>query len=347
MKKKIKIFFHRNKIQYHFLLNFLNKNKIYLADIGSTGGVSSNWEAINELMFYYTFDPDPRAKNKFADNSVNFKFGLWSRKKKAFLYQTKFPDASSIYKPNESFLKFFKNHKDHEVIDKIEINVATLDQILQKHLKPDFIKIDAEGADFNILKGSTKILSDSCIGVQCETQFSERNINSPFFSDIDIFLRKKGFILFDINLERWRRKEDFYSLDSREQVIWGDSFYILGINEIIKRTLLLNSKKRKVFLSKIILICISLKIYDYPVDIIRIFLNNKWLTQKEGQGLIKGIKENIYPIYKIFIIEILFLLFNLIVLIISFLYIPILSTSYRRFKRNFLNLFILFSKLFS
>jgi hypothetical protein len=61
----------------------------------------------------------------------------------------------------------------------------------------DFIKLNVQGAELEILKSCEPILN-SVLGLLCEVSFCESYLNRPFFSDIDIFLRKEGFVFFDL-----------------------------------------------------------------------------------------------------------------------------------------------------
>ena len=44
----------------------------------------------------------------------------------------------------------------------------------------DFLKVDVEGADLEVIKGGERSLID-CLGIKIEVQFKERNIGSPCF----------------------------------------------------------------------------------------------------------------------------------------------------------------------
>ena len=68
--------------------------------------------------------------------------------------------------------------------------VDCLDNLLFNY-NVDFIKLDTEGADYEILLGAKKSL-DQCLGIVVESQFFERYLNTKSFSEIEIFMRKKG-----------------------------------------------------------------------------------------------------------------------------------------------------------
>ena len=116
IKATLKLFFNNQFINFTFLKSFLNTEKLYIADVGSTGGIDSRWLSLDKILKIYTFDPDPRAKKKYSQNIQNFNIGLWSSKKKLPLYLTHFPDASSVFKPNKKLLDVFINSADHDVV---------------------------------------------------------------------------------------------------------------------------------------------------------------------------------------------------------------------------------------
>jgi FkbM family methyltransferase len=61
----------------------------------------------------------------------------------------------------------------------------------------DFIKLNVQGAEHEILDGAGPIL-DSALGILIEVAFVESYRKRPFFSDTDQFLRSRGFTFFDL-----------------------------------------------------------------------------------------------------------------------------------------------------
>lgn len=61
----------------------------------------------------------------------------------------------------------------------------------------DFIKLNVQGGELEILRTAGPVL-DTVLGVLSEVSFCESYLQRPFFSDIDVFLRSKGFVFFDL-----------------------------------------------------------------------------------------------------------------------------------------------------
>jgi Methyltransferase FkbM domain len=60
----------------------------------------------------------------------------------------------------------------------------------------DFMKLNVQGAELEILKGAERAL-ESVTGLQVEMSFVESYRGRPFFADIDVFLREHSFSFFD------------------------------------------------------------------------------------------------------------------------------------------------------
>lgn len=61
----------------------------------------------------------------------------------------------------------------------------------------DFIKLNVQGGELEILQGAGAAL-DGVLGLLVEVAFVESYRDRPMFSDIDIFLRRRGFQFFDL-----------------------------------------------------------------------------------------------------------------------------------------------------
>lgn len=325
---------------------FLNK-KLIIADVGSTGGLSFLWNKINNYILCYSFDPDIRAEEKLDENIQNHPTALWSSNTQKNLYLTKFPDASSIYEPNQKLLDLFLNADSHHVEKKILINTKTIDGICKKKELPDFIKVDAEGADLEILKGAKTSLSKSCIGIQIEVQFIERNIGSPLFSEVDSFLRNAGYWIMDLKKESWIRDNSFYKVTSKPQLIWGDAVYMLTSDEVLKRGYVLSKKERNFFLAKLIMISLIYGFHDYSFQIINLFYKNKLITKNEKDAFNILLNENIKSNLNVIMIKLIIVLLSTIALFLFFLFSKTRNQAFRIWKASIIGLMSAFTNFLS
>lgn len=261
------------------LRELFQENLFTLVDVGATGGIDGNWYEIRDYCHYITFDPDPRAQIvNYSAKHTNYNIGLWSKKDTPKLYLTKLPVASSIYQHNLETLSSYLNDWCHQIVDYSKIEVNSLENTLKTN--PDFIKIDAEGADLEILKGGEKFLKTSCLGIEVEVSFINRHKNAPYFSDIDSFLRDHDFVLMDIQTEKWIRKNNVFSTKTNPQLIWGNAIYMLSKKILLKRIQTLNISQRNIIFIKYITILLMYRFHDYAIEICEYF-NNENITDKD------------------------------------------------------------------
>jgi FkbM family methyltransferase len=168
------------------ILSTLKGEKLYIADVGAAGGPEPHWSLWERGCFFYTFDPDPRV-TPWSGSCQNFPIGLWSHKCTQQLHLAAYPQATSLFKPNFAFLDSFAASAYLKEIGTRSIELNGLDTVLSgKSL--DFLKVDAEGAELEILKGAMKALSNQCLGLQLEALFSPIRQNAPTFSDLEFVL---------------------------------------------------------------------------------------------------------------------------------------------------------------
>ena len=95
----------------------------------------------------------------------------------------------------------------------------------------DFLELDTQGSELDILQGSEHLLTTSILGLQAEVEFFPLYKDQPLFSDVDNYLRPMGFRLFDLSRYRLRRAY----LKTRGQLLWGHAFYLKDVHQMNAR----------------------------------------------------------------------------------------------------------------
>ena len=144
---------------------FKNK-KINLIDIGCNLGTYVDFVNKNlNIKKIYAFEPSVTSHNFLKKKYKNYKKiiiineALSNKLKKAIFYEREISSQSSLVKKRNDFIKNLKNKSIYK------INCNTLDNFHKKNKKKDIydlVKIDCEGEDFNVLKGSQKLLRNNC-----------------------------------------------------------------------------------------------------------------------------------------------------------------------------------------
>lgn len=186
-------------------------------DGGSRWGGEGHWSTFGEQVEVLAFEPDERECQRLSApydgrpgyRQRHFPVALGRKKGRATLYLARFPDSSSLLKNNDEFLGRFAMAHYVEQIGAVEVELTDIDSLMAEHGIDyiDFMKLDVEGGELDVLKGAGHALSDSLLGLSVEVWFHEEHVGRPLFSDIDSHVRRFGFTLFDFReVNRWRRK---------------------------------------------------------------------------------------------------------------------------------------------
>ena len=198
-----------------YLVNDLRvfaSDPIVFLDVGARWGMNSEWAPFGDQMRVYCFEPDEEECKRLAAMAPPYitylPVALSGRSGKATLFESTLPASTSLYKTRMEYFGRLINRDNGVVLAEREIDVASLVDVMANHgiSRFDFIKLDVEGAELDILKGAGATLSSAnVLGVLSEIRLQEEINGSLPFSALDTFLRDKGFRLFDIEVHHQSR----------------------------------------------------------------------------------------------------------------------------------------------
>lgn len=100
---------------------------------------------------------------------------------------------TSLLKPNPRVLSLFHGFSEWgRVVSEREVDTVRLDDIPET-AGIDLLKMDIQGAELIVLRNAVERLKDAVV-VQAEVEFLPMYEDQPLFSDIDIFMRERGFV---------------------------------------------------------------------------------------------------------------------------------------------------------
>lgn len=233
----------------------LNKKKIVFIDIGASIQIIPRWKRIDKSnLKYILFEPNQNElkklnfNRKYYNHYKLYNFALSNKNKILKLNITKGIYQSSVLKPNFNLTNQFLNPERYSIIEKKLLNAKDLDYF--KINDADFIKIDAQGYNYQILQGAAKTLKN-IIGIETEAEFAQVYKKQKLFGDISSYLNKKNFDFIDfITLRRWNRSNK----QNYGQCIFGNALFLKKPEEILK----MNENK----IIKYIAICILYNQYE-------------------------------------------------------------------------------------
>lgn len=110
-------------------------------------------------MNHTSLEPDDRSYDKLINKNNCYKYKIFKKIVSSSKSKIKYNffegwEQSSNYKPNLDFTSMLPENKIFNLARTDIIEVDTIDNVINKQI--DFIKIDAQGAELEIIKGAKK-----------------------------------------------------------------------------------------------------------------------------------------------------------------------------------------------
>ena len=263
------------------MASVLAKRNLVVADVGVAEGPEERWLGIRNFTRFLTFDPNPRSQVSQDERTVCLPVGLWSSRARKTLYLYALPDCSSVYPFNEELLRDFLTKEGARPTGTTEIELDALDNCIatRPELRPDFLKIDTEGADLEVLRGADGALRQSVMGIRVETTVMELRLGAPMFSEIDGHLRERGFMLLHLSRVHFIRNNGLHGFTSQPQFGSGDSVYFLRREKLLSRLAALPGEERDSVLVRFVVLLLCHGVHDYAIEVIEAAEAAKLVTQ--------------------------------------------------------------------
>lgn len=169
-----------------YKLNHRNQGVVNLIDVGSIGGLPAPWKSnANLVRFLLNFEPNEPPRR--GPNFMTYDSAVWESETTLpfYIYRGFNATGSSLFRQNHDYVKAnYDELKERgprhlaktwfersELVHTTEVKCRTIDGVLNDEFPSTdfhFMKIDAQGAEYNILKGAQGFLSSSCVGLHLE-----------------------------------------------------------------------------------------------------------------------------------------------------------------------------------
>jgi FkbM family methyltransferase len=148
----------------------------------------------------------------------------------ATLNITRYPGCTSLLQPDPAVIDLFgmigTRDNNFEVIGSEKVETVRLDDV--DDLRVDYIKLDVQGSELEILRHGIGKLSDAVV-IETEVEFMPLYKDQPLFGDIQIFLRDHGFVLHKLIDCAGRPFRPFALPNPRmpiSQLLWADAVFV-------------------------------------------------------------------------------------------------------------------------
>jgi FkbM family methyltransferase len=217
----------------------LAQEPLVVVDAGARAGIEAHWRHYEPALEVLALEADRQecerlARERPPGGPVRYvNAALGGRRERRRLLGAAYPDASSLLPPDPAFVGRFGVAPWFEPAGSSEVDVVDLDSLLgdEGRTRVDFLKLDVEGAELEVLEGAEATLAASVLGVSVEVWFQRERAGRPVFADVDSHLRARGFALFDLReLNRWVRAAhsgpDPADWVGRGQLVYAQALYL-------------------------------------------------------------------------------------------------------------------------
>lgn len=196
-------------------------------DVGARGALGQPWASLpRDCLRVVGFEPDPEecaalnARARHGD--LYFPYAAWDREGVIPLHVAREPSCSSVHPPNMDVLSgFASQHRDVRVTQSVvDVPAIPLDVLFgRERVRADFVKIDTQGSEGEIVSGARSTLASGAVGVLLETWCIEVHRGQALTGDVLVALRDLGYAPVRIDVAAaWECEGDVGFVHERQTV---------------------------------------------------------------------------------------------------------------------------------
>ncbi len=237
-------------------LPILKNAPVTLIDVGASGGIANFWKVFEPAFKSWGIDTlvtEVDRLNERSSENVTYhaarigagkdgdKNGFPAgaeREVTAYVNPFARSSAQRHYDLTQMHYRKVRHNRGQEIVD--ADRDLTIDGFCRSEAvdRVDFMKIDTDGHDMEVLQGASETVEASVLALFVECNFhGHANRRFNLFSNVDGFLRPRGYSLFDIDVWRYSRADlprryidaEYPSATEHGQVIWCDTFFVRDV----------------------------------------------------------------------------------------------------------------------
>jgi FkbM family methyltransferase len=178
------------------------QNLLCLVDVGAMGGLQDKWMAHAKKLWPVMIEANPVQLQHIRDRSNLFpkttlvECALANLNGPISLWITRNPTCISVLEPNQDVLDHYGIKMHFEITGRHTVEAARYDTLCEngRAPKPDVVKIDVQGFEYEVLLGFGGLLGN-CLGIELETHFYPLYRGQKLLHDLIALLGTYGLVL--------------------------------------------------------------------------------------------------------------------------------------------------------
>ncbi len=210
---------------YTSITRFLDTQRpLVMLDVGANVGATAG-RMLDEFPngTVYAFEPAPETFRTLVGNTRHdprikpVQLACGSRNGQVDFHVTQNNWCSSVLQPSVLGKRYYGEW--YETRQTVKVDLVRLDDWAKAAgiEKVDFLKVDAQGYDLEVLRGAEELLANGVQAINGECQFAHEYEGCSTFSEVDQFLVRQGFALHQLH-EVWTKGDEQQS--SYADALW-------------------------------------------------------------------------------------------------------------------------------
>jgi FkbM family methyltransferase len=213
----------------------MSKINCVVLDAGARYGLHPTWADLRNVAEFHLFEMDEveadRLRNKYR-NDANIKIypvALYSSDATLEFSISEHQALNSLFETNSDLLDQHDYMKrDFASSQKRKVEARSVDSIFGGS-PIHFMKLDCEGAEFDILKGSASVLDSSVLGLRSEVLFAQVYKGAALFGELNAYMLDHGFELLNLDYTGAGNKGGKFTTPKQfGRLLSSDAVWIVG-----------------------------------------------------------------------------------------------------------------------
>jgi FkbM family methyltransferase len=214
-----------------------------VVDAGARYGLHPTWADLRGVAEFHMFEMDKveadrlAAKYKADANIRIYPVALYSSDTTLKFTVTEHQALNSVFETNSELLQQHDYMtRDFTPTAVREVEARSLDSLFRGQ-DVHFVKLDVEGAEYDVLQGSGDMLERSVLGLRAEVLFAEVYKGAALFGDLNKYMIDRGFELLNLDYNGAGNKAGRFTLPGRfGRLISSDAVWIVGNDRLHAQT---------------------------------------------------------------------------------------------------------------
>ncbi len=208
-------------------------------DAGARYGLHPTWADLRGLVEFHLFEMDAdeagRLERKYqADPRIKvYPLALYSSDTTLTFRVSQHQALNSVFQSNDDLLR--QNDymvREFAATEERKTEARSINSLFAGR-DVHFLKLDVEGAEYELLKGASKVMSTTMLGVRSEVLFAPIYEGAPLFGDLHRVLLDHGFELLNFDYVGAGSKAGRFTLPGRYgKLLSSDAVWVVGTDRL-------------------------------------------------------------------------------------------------------------------